>query len=108
MSETEIAPLLDEIDGLLTPMQRKVLACLSEGLDGEETSIKLGISVHTVKIHKKEIYRRLGARNAPHAVLRATEEGLINVAVNQAFVLDLINNVEKEVRAAILQKFDQC
>ena len=53
----------------LTPRQRQVAALVAEGLREAEIAERLGISAHTVKIHKTHIYSKLGARNAVEMAL---------------------------------------
>ncbi len=48
----------------LSPRQREVADLVAEGLTEAEIGARLGISRHTVKVHKSLIYRKLGVRNA--------------------------------------------
>jgi DNA-binding CsgD family transcriptional regulator len=43
----------------LTPRQRETLAYLATGASEKQVAQAMGISVHTVHIHAKQIYRRL-------------------------------------------------
>jgi DNA-binding CsgD family transcriptional regulator len=48
--------------------------------DGHEAKVvarALGMSVHTVNQHLKEIYRRLGVHKQTQAILKAIQLGLI-------------------------------
>jgi DNA-binding CsgD family transcriptional regulator len=47
----------------LSPRQRSVLEGLLEGLSVKEVAASLGLSVHTVNDHRKELYRLLGVRS---------------------------------------------
>jgi DNA-binding CsgD family transcriptional regulator len=55
----------------LTARELEVLSWLARGKSGGEISIILGISVPTVRIHIRSIFRKLEATNIPHAVARA-------------------------------------
>jgi DNA-binding CsgD family transcriptional regulator len=43
----------------LTPRQREALTYLATGASEKQVALAMGISVHTVHIHAKQIYRRL-------------------------------------------------
>ena len=55
----------------LTPREREVLRLLAAGLTYEQMAQALGISLHTVCSHVKNLYRKLEVHNAPAAVSRA-------------------------------------
>lgn len=55
-------------DGILTPRQREVLVLMAEGLSSPESGERLGTTYRTIEQHRRRIYKRLGANNAPHAV----------------------------------------
>jgi DNA-binding NarL/FixJ family response regulator len=61
-----IAPITD-----LTPMQRKVLIGLRDGLLNKQIGFTLGIAEPTVKTHVTAILRKLGAKNREQAALLA-------------------------------------
>jgi two-component system nitrate/nitrite response regulator NarL len=44
---------------LLTPREREILECLAEGLNNKTIARKLGISDATVKVHVKNVLRKL-------------------------------------------------
>lgn len=44
---------------LLTPREREILGCLAEGLNNKTIARKLGISDATVKVHVKNVLRKL-------------------------------------------------
>ena len=62
---------------VLTDREGDVLLLLADGRSQAEIALCLGISVHTVRSHVKNCYRKLDARNARHAVSRAVELRLI-------------------------------
>lgn len=53
----------------LTPAQRRVMDCLSEGLLNKQIAYEMGISEATVKAHMTAIFRKLGANNRTQALL---------------------------------------
>lgn len=65
------------IEIVLTTRQREVLAHLAEGRTMEITALRLGISTRTVKFHVLELYRRLDAVNAAHAVAIGFRRGML-------------------------------
>ncbi len=60
----------------LTTREREVLSWLALGKSGPETAIILEISVCTVRIHVRNIIRKMDASNIPHAVAKAFHAGL--------------------------------
>jgi len=55
----------------LSARHLEVLRLMAEGLTDRQISERLHIATGTVACHAIEIYRRLGARNRPHAVALA-------------------------------------
>lgn len=55
----------------VSPRQREVLAALCRGLAEKEIAGELGMSVHTVHGHVKELHRRFGARSRGELLARA-------------------------------------
>ena len=55
----------------LTARERQVLRLLAAGLTYAQAAQALGISLHTVCTHTKNLYRKLEVHNAPAAVSRA-------------------------------------
>ena len=65
------------IDGKLTVTERRVLELADEGFTVDETAAHLFVHAETVKSHRKNAQRRLGARNIAHAVAVALRTGEI-------------------------------
>lgn len=61
----------------LTAREVEVLSLIARGLRLKEVSAELGISVHTVGDHVKNIYRKLQVTNRAEATLQAARRGLI-------------------------------
>jgi DNA-binding CsgD family transcriptional regulator len=60
-----------------TVMQLKVLHWVAYGYTTMDTAADLHINPKTVDLYLHELYKRLGARNRPHAVLLGHQQGLI-------------------------------
>lgn len=60
----------------LTPRQLEVLALVCQGLSNKEISLRLGLSVITVKMHVSSVFRALGVLNRTQAALAARRLGL--------------------------------
>lgn len=65
------------MNNLLTSRQIEVLQSMADGDSCKETAIKLYIVTGTVKNHRKDIYNKLGAMSAAHAVAIGIREGII-------------------------------
>ncbi len=61
----------------LTPVQLEVLGLIAEGLERKEIAARTYKSLFTVKTHAKRLYKRLGAKNAAHAIHLAHQRGLL-------------------------------
>ncbi len=60
----------------LTPREVEVLELLVEGYSTADAAKRLFISVHTLRIHVKNIYRKLSVRNKVELMHRAKEFGM--------------------------------
>lgn len=63
-----------------TDRQSQVMALLADGATLDDIAAALHISPTTAKTHLQDLYRRLGARNAAHAVHLAYQQGLLRTA----------------------------
>jgi DNA-binding NarL/FixJ family response regulator len=70
------APQKNQPD-LLTAREREVLALIVDGLGNDEISMKLFISLQTVRNHIRHIYEKLHVHSKSQAVVRAIKQGLI-------------------------------
>jgi DNA-binding CsgD family transcriptional regulator len=62
----------------LTQREHDVLYWLALGKTGYETSIIMGISQCTVRVHIRNTLRKLNASNIPHAVARGFRKGILH------------------------------
>jgi DNA-binding NarL/FixJ family response regulator len=67
---------LVQIDAL-TERENEILLMLSEGLVKKEIATQLGIGYSTVDTHVSHIYKKLGVSNAPAAVSKAYQSGIL-------------------------------
>jgi NarL family two-component system response regulator YdfI len=58
---------------MITEREGDVLLLLAGGCTYEQIALRLGISIHTVGSHMKNLHRKLGVRRAAHAVARAID-----------------------------------
>lgn len=69
--------LLSENKPDLTLRETGILQLIKQGLLSKEIAFRLGISIHTVNIHRQNIFRKLDVQNAIEAVNLGSEKGLI-------------------------------
>ncbi len=62
----------------ITARQFQVLLAHGRGLGAKEIARELGLSIHTVRQHLRELRGALGARNAHHLTSRAAELGFFD------------------------------
>jgi FixJ family two-component response regulator len=60
----------------LTPRQRQVMAWVTGGLLNKQIAAKIGISEMTVKIHRGQVMRKMGARSLADLVMIAERLGV--------------------------------
>jgi DNA-binding CsgD family transcriptional regulator len=70
-------PAVSALANSLTEREAEVLGCLSQGLDPQTISRRLGISVHTCRGHVKSILGKLEAHSQLEAVVKAMRLGLV-------------------------------
>jgi DNA-binding NarL/FixJ family response regulator len=66
-------PSSDEPQAKLTPRQMKVLSHLRQGKANKIIAYELGMSESTVKVHVRNIMRRMGATNRTQAVYKSQQ-----------------------------------
>jgi DNA-binding NarL/FixJ family response regulator len=60
----------------LTPREQETLDYLSRGFVAKEVADRMGVSVHTIRVHLKHIYEKLHVRSRTEAVLKWLGEKL--------------------------------
>ncbi len=66
--------------GLIEPLSEReieVLQFIAEGLTNQEVANRLYLSLHTVKVHARNIYGKLGVKNRTQAVAKARASGIL-------------------------------
>ncbi len=63
----------------LTRREEEILRLMHDGLTNEEIASKLVISVHTVKRHATNIYRKLDVRGRWQAIRKAQQLGVLPI-----------------------------
>ena len=72
------APESDLIEPLsVSERELEVLQLIAEGLTNPEIATRLFLSPHTVKVHTRNIYGKLGVHNRTQAVARARALGIL-------------------------------
>jgi LuxR family transcriptional regulator, maltose regulon positive regulatory protein len=67
--------------GLVEPLSMReleVLQVIAEGLSNQEVANRLYLSLHTVKVHARNIYAKLGVKNRTQAVAKGRALGILS------------------------------
>jgi DNA-binding CsgD family transcriptional regulator len=59
----------------ISTREREILKLISEGLSSKEIAKGLFISEETVKSHRRNLFCKFSARNAPHLIQKAFLDG---------------------------------
>jgi FixJ family two-component response regulator len=73
--EAEIATLRDRFEWL-TPREREVLPLVVSGLLNKQIAAEIGTSETTVKVHRGQLMRKMGADSLPELVRMAEKMGI--------------------------------
>jgi DNA-binding CsgD family transcriptional regulator len=60
-----------------SPKELELLRCLAEGLSSKQAAVRLGISVHTVDTHRRNLLRKTGSSNTVGLVVRCVRWGVV-------------------------------
>jgi FixJ family two-component response regulator len=71
----EIATLRERLE-LLTPRERQVLPLVISGLLNKQIAAEIGATEATVKVHRSQLLRKMGARSLPDLVRMAQRLGI--------------------------------
>lgn len=71
------AQLIEQNEPALTSREVEVLLLLSQGYSSHQIADNLFVSENTIEYHRKQILRRLDARNNVHAITIAIQKGII-------------------------------
>jgi len=70
INEKNLSVTMKRTDAGLTPRENEVLLLLAKGMNREEIAAKLFISPETVKMHIKNLYKKLKAKNKVDALIK--------------------------------------
>ncbi|MGA8491026.1 MAG: response regulator transcription factor [Terriglobales bacterium] len=73
--ESEIAVLRERFEWL-TPREREVLPLVVSGLPNKQIAAEIGTSETTVKVHRSQLMRKMGANSLPELVRMAERLGM--------------------------------
>ena len=80
-SEQTLSSTPPEVEaGFVEPLSEReieVLQLIAEGLTNQEVANRLYLSLHTVKVHARNIYGKLGVKNRTQAVAKARALGIL-------------------------------
>lgn len=62
----------------LTPREREVLLCITQGRSNREIAEELGIAEKTVRIHVSSMLDKMGVRDRTQATIYALQRGLVH------------------------------
>ena len=69
-SETKISDLRERFE-VLTPREQQIMKMVCAGLMNKQTAAQMGISEITVKVHRHNVMKKLGAKSLPELVRMA-------------------------------------
>ncbi|MCF6361510.1 MAG: response regulator transcription factor [Cyclobacteriaceae bacterium] len=59
----------------LAPKEKKILNMLRQGCTSDEVSVKMNLSLHTIKAYRKNMFIKFSAKNVAHLIAIAFEKG---------------------------------
>ncbi len=62
----------------VTSREREILDLISQGFSTKEIASRLFISEETVKSHRHHLFSKFSARNSPHLIQKALNDGILN------------------------------
>jgi len=71
-------PYASDLEQALTERELEILSLIHQGYLSKEIAVGLGVSIHTVNNHRKNILEKLDAGNAMEAIGIARSAGLLN------------------------------
>jgi len=76
--EAEIAILRESLESL-TPREREVLPLVVSGLLNKQIAAEIGVSETTVKVHRSQLMRKMGAESVAELVRMAGKLDIVNI-----------------------------
>lgn len=69
----------DGFDKVLSDQEQRLLVFFGEGLTNAEIATQLGMTANTVKVHRRNIHRKLGIHSAPELMNYALRKGFTRI-----------------------------
>jgi two-component system, NarL family, invasion response regulator UvrY len=66
-------------DKVLSDQEQRLLVLLGEGLTNADVATQLGMTANTVKVHRRNIHRKLGIHSAPELMNYALRKGFTRI-----------------------------
>jgi LuxR family transcriptional regulator, maltose regulon positive regulatory protein len=82
-------------DHALSQREREVLELLAKGMSSKEMAGALRVSAGTVKVHRKRLYRKLGAHNRSAALAVARSRKLVQLGVQDPLSLQAAGHARR-------------
>ncbi len=79
LSKCSLPTYSDELGIVLTNREVQVLNYLAEGLNNQQISALMNVSVHTIKAHIHNIFEKLAVQGRTEAVVKAIKGNLISL-----------------------------
>ncbi len=97
---------VENIVELLTQREQEILQRIVDGLSNKEIAAELFVTVHTVKWHIKQLYKKLRVRSRVQAIVRARELDLIatgddSVALDRAISISYLPEPENPYKGLL-------
>lgn len=77
--EDVVATLRTKFDRL-TPREQEVMTCVTAGLMNKQVAAKIGIAENTVKVHRSNVTKKMGAKSLAELVRMADVLGVLRVS----------------------------
>jgi len=71
-------PVVPQVETILTNREKQILHMICKGLLSKEIAYKLGLSIHTINNHRKNILSKLAVDNSIEAINYAKKIGLLD------------------------------
>jgi len=66
-----------ELANKITPREMQVIGQMIEGYSSRQIARVLGITINTVEVHRKRIYRKTGSKNPAQLVMMLCRGGIL-------------------------------
>jgi len=77
--QDEKEPMAEMTGPVLTKREQEVLQLIAKGLTYSEVSDLLNVSINTLRVHMKNLFRKLAVHSRSEAVFEAVEKGILKL-----------------------------